>query len=113
MHPGEKEEFTEVGPFEQRQAAAVTTAASYDDWCIAQLAKHLGKDEDYRFFQDRSYNYRNVFNKETHFFHPKDKDGKFIEPFDYIFPEVSGLGLILMRIMLGPIIGMYAIIFRI
>lgn len=113
LHPGEKEEFTEVGPFEQRQAAAVTTAASYDDWCIAQLAKHLGKDEDYRFFQDRSYNYRNVFNKETHFFHPKDKDGKFIEPFDYIFPEVSGLGLILMRIMLGPIIGMYAIIFRI
>ena len=90
MHPGEKEEFTEVGPFEQRQAAAVTTAASYDDWCIAQLAKHLGKDEDYRFFQDRSYNYRNVFNKETHFFHPKDKDGKFIEPFDYIFS--GGIG---------------------
>ena len=90
LPPGEKEEFTEVGPFEQRQAAAVTTAASYDDWCIAQLAKHLGKDEDYRFFQDRSYNYRNVFNKETHFFHPKDKDGKFIEPFDYIFS--GGIG---------------------
>ena len=90
LHPGEKEEFTEVGPFERRQAAAVTTAASYDDWCIAQLAKHLGKDEDYRFFQDRSYNYRNVFNKETHFFHPKDKDGKFIEPFDYIFS--GGIG---------------------
>ena len=90
LHPGEKEEFTEVGPFEQRQAAAVTTAASYDDWCIAQLAKHLGKDEDYRFFQDRSYNYRNVFNKETHFFHPKDKDGKFIEGVDYRYS--GGLG---------------------
>lgn len=50
----------------------------------------MGKDEDYRFFQDRSYNYRNVFNKETHFFHPKDKDGKFIEPFDYIFS--GGIG---------------------
>ncbi len=90
LHPGEKEEFTEVGPFEQRQAVAVTTAASYDDWCIAQLAKHLGKDEDYRFFRDRSYNYRNVFNKETNFFHPKDKDGTFIEPFDYIFS--GGIG---------------------
>jgi predicted alpha-1,2-mannosidase len=33
----------------------------------------------------RSFNYRNLFNKETGFFHPKDKDGKFIEPFDYIF----------------------------
>ncbi len=90
LHPGEKEEFTEVGPFEQRQAVAVTTAASYDDWCIAQLAKHLGKAEDYRFFRDRSYNYRNVFNKETNFFHPKDKDGTFIEPFDYIFS--GGIG---------------------
>ncbi len=90
LHPGEKEEFTEVGPFEQRQAVAVTTAASYDDWCIAQLAKHLGKDEDCRFFRDRSYNYRNVFNKETNFFHPKDKDGTFIEPFDYIFS--GGIG---------------------
>ena len=29
-------------------------------------------------------------NKETHFFHPKDKDGKFIEPFDYIFS--GGIG---------------------
>lgn len=90
LHPGEKEEFTEVNSFEQRQAVAVTTAASYDDWCIAQLAKHLGKDEDYRFFQSRSYNYRNVFNKETNFFHPKDKEGKFIEPFDYIFS--GGIG---------------------
>lgn len=90
LHPGEKEEFAEVGPFEQRQAAAVTTAAAYDDWCISQLAKHLGYKEDYRFFADRSYNYRHVFNKETNFFHPKDKDGKFIEPFDYIFS--GGIG---------------------
>lgn len=90
LHPGEKEEFAEVGPFEQRQAAAVTTAAAYDDWCISQLAKHLGYKEEYRFFADRSYNYRHVFNKETNFFHPKDKDGKFIEPFDYIFS--GGIG---------------------
>ena len=50
----------------------------------------MGKEEDYRFFKDRSYNYRNVFNKETNFFHPKDKEGKFIEPFDYIFS--GGIG---------------------
>lgn len=43
LHPGEKEVFPMVGPFEQRQAVAVTTAASYDDWCIAQLAKYLKK----------------------------------------------------------------------
>lgn len=90
LYPGEKETFSEVVPFEQRQAVAVTTAASYDDWCIAQLAKHLENEKDYQFFKDRSYNYQKVFNKETNFFHPKDKDGKFIEPFDYIFS--GGIG---------------------
>lgn len=90
LHPDEKEEFPQVGPFEQRQAAAVTTAAAYDDWCIAQLAKKLGNKEEHDYFAQRSYNYRNIFNKETCFFHPKDKNGKFIEPFDYIFS--GGIG---------------------
>ncbi len=83
LHPGEKETVPEVSAFEKRQAVAVTQAASYDDWCIAQLAKSLDKTEDYDFFMKRSYNYRHLFNKETGFFHPKDKDGKFIVPFDY------------------------------
>ena len=81
--PGEEETVKEVNSFEKRQAVAVTQAASYDDWCIAQLAKSLGITEDYDFFLKRSYNYRNLFNKETGFFHPKDRYGKFIEPFDY------------------------------
>ena len=83
LHPDEKETIPEVNSFEKRQSVAVTQAASYDDWCIAQMAKAIGKTEDYEFFMKRSYNYRNLFNKETGFFHPKDKDGKFIEPFDY------------------------------
>jgi predicted alpha-1,2-mannosidase len=37
-----------------------------------------------------SFNYRNVFNPKTKFFHPKDKDGNFIEPFDYRFS--GGMG---------------------
>ena len=90
LYPGEKETVPEVHSFEKRQTVAVTQAASYDDWCIAQLAKSLGKTEEYEFFMRRSYNYRNLFNKETGFFHPKDKNGKFIEPFDYILS--GGLG---------------------
>jgi predicted alpha-1,2-mannosidase len=81
--PDVVETVKEVHSFEKRQAVAVTQAASYDDWCIAQLAKSLGKTEDYEFFLKRSYNYRTLFNKETGFFHPKDKDGNFILPFDY------------------------------
>ena len=83
LHPKEKETVSQVNAFEKRQSVAVTQAASYDDWCIAQLAKSLGKTDDYDYFMKHSYNYRHLFNKETGFFHPKDESGKFIEPFDY------------------------------
>lgn len=87
LPPDEKEILEIVSDVEQRQSVAVTQAASYDDWCIAQLAKKLGKQDDYKFFTDRSFNYRKLFNKETGFFHPRDKQGNFIEPFDY---KISG-----------------------
>ncbi len=90
LWPDEKETVSIVSPFEKRNAVAVTQAASYDDWGIAQMAKKLGKDKDYGFFLKRAFNYRNLFNKETGFFHPKDKSGRFIEPFDYIFS--GGIG---------------------
>jgi predicted alpha-1,2-mannosidase len=90
LWPDEKETNPLVSAFEQRNAVAVTQAASYDDWSIAQMAKQLGREEDYKFFLDRAFNYRKLFNKETGFFHPRDKDGKFIEPFDYIFS--GGIG---------------------
>ena len=90
MHPGEPETSKSVHPFENRQVIAVTLGASYDDWCLSQIAKALGKTDDYNYFLKRSYNYRNVFNKETSFFHPKDKNGKFIMPFDYVFSGGQG-----------------------
>ena len=90
LHPNDKETVKEAMGFENRQAVAVTLAASYDDWCIAQLAKKLGRKEDYNFHLQRSFNYRNLFNKQTGFFHPKDNKGEFIEPFDYVFS--GGLG---------------------
>ena len=90
LHEGEKERVKEAMGFENRQAVAVTLAASYDDWCIAQLAKKLGRTEDYNFHLQRSFNYRNLFNAETGFFHPKDEKGEFIQPFDYVFS--GGLG---------------------
>ena len=90
LRPDEKEWVKEAMGFEQRQAVAVTLAASYDDWCIAQLAKHLKNKDQHNFFLKRSFNYRNLFNKETGFFHPKDSNGEFIQPFDYVFS--GGLG---------------------
>ena len=90
LKPGEPETVKEVKPGERRQAVAVTLAAAYDNWCLAQLAQELGRKDDHAFFLKRSYDYRNLWRKETGFFHPKDKDGNWIEPFDYKYSGGQG-----------------------
>jgi predicted alpha-1,2-mannosidase len=90
LHDGEKETVPEVHLFESRQPVAVTLGTSYDEWCLSQIAKELGKNEEYQFYLKNSFNYQNLFNHETKFFHPKDNKGNFIEPFDYVFS--GGMG---------------------
>ena len=90
LHPDEKETVEIVSDFEQRQAVAVSLAASLNDWAIGEMAKATNNSKDYEFFNKRSYNYRKLFNKQTGFFHPKDSAGNFIEPFDYIFSGGTG-----------------------
>jgi predicted alpha-1,2-mannosidase len=55
---------------------------AYDDWCIAQMAKDLGKTEDYSHFMERSKRYVQYYDKETGFMRGKNRDGKWREPFD-------------------------------
>ena len=86
----EKETYPDVHSFEKRQAVAVTLGTSYDQWCLSRIAAALGLREDADYYLKCSYNYRNLFNPETAFFHPKDKNGNFIEPFDYRFS--GGMG---------------------
>lgn len=87
---GETEPYSIVNSFERRQSVAITLASSYDDWCMALMAKELGREDDYNFFIKRSLNYRNLFNTETGFYHPKDSTGRWIEPFDYRFDSGTG-----------------------
>ena len=87
LPPDSAETIAMVDGFEKRQAVALTLEHSYDDWCLAQLAKALGKNDDYDYFMKRSKNYRNVFNAKTGFMAPKMANGKWIEPFD---PQLSG-----------------------
>ena len=58
-----------------------TLEYAYDDWCIAQFAKDLGKTEDYQLFTERSLFWKNHYDKSSTFFRPKSKDGKFVEDF--------------------------------
>jgi predicted alpha-1,2-mannosidase len=57
------------------EAASSTLEDSYDDWCVAQLAKALGKNKEYDYFLHRSLNYQNLFNKTTGFMQGKRSDG--------------------------------------
>ena len=59
-----------------------TMEYAYDDWCLAQMARELGKNDDADFFEKRSGNWRNLFDAESGFIRPKDKEGKWVEPFD-------------------------------
>lgn len=86
LHPGEKESEPLVDSFEKRQAVAVTLAQSYDDWALAQLAKDLGKDQDYEYFSKTAKNYKNLYWKEKGFFMPKDAAGNWID----IDPKFDG-----------------------
>lgn len=91
LWPGQKETVPHVNTeWEKRQPVEVTLGTSYDEWGLALVAKALGRDDEYEYFIERSTNYRNLFNHETKFFHPKDKDGVFIEPFDYRWGTGNG-----------------------
>ena len=78
---GEKETVPEV-TVERRQAVSVTLENSYDAWCMAQLAKALGKNEDLALFSKLANNYKNVYNPAIGFMAPRSSDGKWVEPFD-------------------------------
>lgn len=65
------------------ESVTITLEYAYDDWCVAQMAKALGKEEDYQFFLNRSKAYQHIFDKETGFMRGKSVDGNsWNEPFD-------------------------------
>lgn len=66
----------------QTQSVSITLEQAFDDWCVAQLTKKLGKNNDHERFMKRSAFYRNLFNPETGFFQSKNDKGEWIEPFD-------------------------------
>ena len=90
LRPGEKEWLPDVNPGERRQPIAVTLGTAYDEWCLSRIAAYLGLNDDRLKYERRALNYRNVYNPETRFFHPKDSSGRFISPLDYAFD--GGMG---------------------
>ena len=90
LRPGEPETDPNVHSFEKRQPVAVTLGTAYDSWCMSVIADAVKQYPEGVAFRKASQFYRNLYNGTTGFFHPRDKDGNFIEPLDYSFS--GGMG---------------------
>jgi predicted alpha-1,2-mannosidase len=62
--------------------AAQTLEHAYNDWCLAQLARTWGKDDDARQFAARARHYRHLFDRRLGFMRPRRRDGSWLEPYD-------------------------------
>ncbi len=66
---------------DESESVSKTLEYAYDDWCIAQVAKYVGNNNDYKIYINRSQSWKNLFDNETRFIRPK-KNGDFLRPFD-------------------------------
>ncbi len=66
---------------EESESVSKTLEYAYDDWTIAQMAKALGKTEDYKLFTERAQYYKNIFDPETQFMRARFRNTWF-SPFD-------------------------------
>jgi predicted alpha-1,2-mannosidase len=68
--------------FHKNEQVSRTLEYAFDDFALAQFAKALGKDDDYKILLKRSENWRNVFDKQIGFVRGRYSDGRWIDPFD-------------------------------
>ena len=85
-HPGSPFELWEQYGYmpedRQSQSVSITLEQAFDDWCVAQLAKQLGREDIYERFMQRSQNFRHLFNPDNGFFQARTSDGQWLTPFD-------------------------------
>ncbi|WP_143309603.1 GH92 family glycosyl hydrolase [Chitinophaga vietnamensis] len=67
-----------------KEYESVSKAMEYaiDDWCIAAMAKKMGKKEDYEYYKKRAGYYKNYFDSSIRFVRPRMSDGSFKTPYD-------------------------------
>ncbi len=68
-----------------------TLAYAYDDWTVAQMAKALGKEKDYKHYTKRAFNYKNVFDPSVGYMRRKHEDGTWVDNFK-VYGDVTWLG---------------------
>ncbi len=63
------------------ESVSKTLEYAYDDWCIAQMAKLLNKEDDFKTYSTRSQYWKNEFDAESGFMRPR-KNGGWLTPFE-------------------------------
>lgn len=66
---------------EESESVSKTLEYAYDDWTIAQMAKAMGKEDDYKLYSERAQYYKNIFDPETKFMRGRFRNTWFA-PFD-------------------------------
>ncbi|MFI5195737.1 MAG: GH92 family glycosyl hydrolase, partial [Chitinophagales bacterium] len=70
-------------------SVSITLEYAYDDWCIAQVAKKLGKTDDYKLFMKRAAAYKLLFDSTTGFIHGKNANGSWVKNFNPYFTSTD------------------------
>lgn len=73
--------------FHTNEQVSRTLEYAYDDFVLAQVAKELGKVDDYRILSSRALNYKNVIDPSTGYARGRHTDGNFIrenQPFNFV-----------------------------
>jgi len=68
--------------FHKKEQVSRTMEYAFDDYAVSVVAKGLGKNEDYRKLQQRSFNYRNVFDTSTGMVRGRYANGNWVKPFN-------------------------------
>ncbi len=74
-------EYGYIPAEDESESVSKTLEYAYDDWCIAQMAKSLGKEDDYKLFIQRAQSYKNIFDPAVGFMRAK-MNGRWFSPFD-------------------------------
>ncbi len=85
-HRSDWETYMKYGyyPFDiiERESVSKALESMYDDYCVAQMAKALGKTEDYEYFSKRANFYKNLFDPHYKLMRGKDSKGRWRTPFN-------------------------------
>lgn len=76
------------------QGCAMTLYFAYQDWCMAQFARGLGRMDDYEKYYKRSFNYRYVYDRTVGWMRPRTLDGSWLPDFQPVMKGFNAPGFV-------------------